>query len=85
MPMLSRYGQAFSARALAHLALAAAAILARPSALILRRFPAGLVSDSAPLTFAHLAFKAATFFAFPAALNLYFFRVLTGCDTGTEG
>ena len=71
---------------LAHLALAAAAILARPAALIFLRFFTGSgwspgVADA--LAFAHRALMAATFFARPAALNLYFFLAPASLDSGT--
>jgi len=85
----SGFAQESAPLTFAHLALAAAAILALPAALIFRRFftglASGLASDSPASTFAHLAFNAALFFAFPAALNRYFLFPLTGSDTGTDG
>ena len=54
--------------------LAAAAIFARPAALILRlAFLTGFATDFRPLTFAHRARAAAAIFALPAALILRFF------------
>jgi hypothetical protein len=69
----------------AHLARAAAAIPVRPAALIFLRFFTGScwtsgVADA--LALAHRAFMAATFFARPVALNLYFFLVPAGLDSG---
>jgi len=60
--------------AFAHLALAAAAILARLAALILRlTFFADFATDFRPLTFAHRARAAAAILALPAALILRLF------------
>jgi hypothetical protein len=66
---------AFSARILAHRALAAAAILALPAALILRlalamALGAGVAWALAAFTFAHRALAAAAMAARPAALIL---------------
>jgi hypothetical protein len=57
-----------------HRALAAAAIFARATALILRlAFFTGFATDFRPFTFAHRAFCAAAIFALPAALILRLF------------
>jgi hypothetical protein len=72
----------FAAFTLAHLALTAARILAKPAALIFRfAFAAGLTDDFRPLTFAHLALAAADILALPAAL---IFRSFFGPAGATE-
>lgn len=59
---------------MAHLALAAARILARPAALIFRLgFLAGFIANFVPLNFAQRALAAAEILALPAALSLRFF------------
>ena len=62
----------FCAFNFAHLVFCAAAMLARPAALILR---VGFLTATAavPLSFAHLAFAAARIFARLAALIIHFF------------
>jgi hypothetical protein len=86
-PLIALHNQeavaSLAALTFAHLALAAAAILALDAALIFLRLFRGAASclvlgSAIVLAFAHLAFWAATFFARPAALNLYFFRVFIG-------
>jgi hypothetical protein len=68
------FGYFFFALTFAHLALAAALILARPAALIFRlAFLAGFTDNFSPLIFAHRALAAAEIFALPAALILRFF------------
>ena len=70
-----------AALAFAHLALAAAEILALAAALILRFFGCD-GSAFCPLAFAHLAFWAAAILALPAALIL---RLDFGAATGAAG
>jgi hypothetical protein len=72
----------FAARTLAHRALTAARILARPAALIFRlAFPTGFADDFPALTLAHRALAAAAILARPAALILRFF-LGTVCAAG---
>jgi hypothetical protein len=75
-----------SAFALAHLALAAAAILARPAALIFRRFFGSastlVTSVFPPFNFAHRALCAAAIAALAALDRLYIPRPLAG--TGAD-
>jgi hypothetical protein len=62
----------FAARTLAHRALTAARIRARPAAVIFR-LAFGFAEDFPALTLAHLALAAAAIFARPAALIFRFF------------
>jgi hypothetical protein len=73
----------FAALIFAHLAFAAALILARPAALIFRfALLAGFTDNFLPLTLAHLALAAAEILARPAALILRFFLGSAGATEG---
>jgi hypothetical protein len=77
-------GYFFCAFTLAHLALTAARIRARPAALIFRLAFAGFTDAFPALTLAHLALAAAAIFARPAALIFRFFFGTAGTTASME-